>query len=70
MPGVPIEMPSDTVMVPKVVLLPPAALAPLAAASASLRSGQEASGFTPARIDWPEMRMCRPVTLPFSTTSS
>ena len=23
MPGVPIEMPSDTVMVPKVVLLPP-----------------------------------------------
>ncbi len=36
MPGVPIEMPSDTVMVPNVVLLPPAALAPFAAASASL----------------------------------
>jgi hypothetical protein len=36
MPGVPIEMPSDTVMVPNVVLLPPAASAPFAAASASL----------------------------------
>src|SRR5512137_378377 len=36
MPGVPIEMPSETVMVPNVVLLPPAASAPFAAASASL----------------------------------
>jgi hypothetical protein len=35
MPGVPIEMPSETVIVPNTVALPPAPSAPLAAASAS-----------------------------------
>ena len=35
-PGDPIEMPSDTVMVPNVVLLPPEASTPAAAALASL----------------------------------
>ena len=35
MPGVPMEMPSDTVMVLKMTLLAPASSAPMAAASAS-----------------------------------
>jgi hypothetical protein len=39
MPGVPIEMPSDTVIVPKIVLLPPASSAQAAAAVAGLREG-------------------------------
>jgi len=36
MPGVPIEIPSDTVIVPKIVGLPPAPATPLSAACASL----------------------------------
>jgi hypothetical protein len=36
MPGAPFEMPSDTVIVPKVVLLPPALSTAAAAARASL----------------------------------
>jgi hypothetical protein len=35
MPAVPFEMPSETVMVPKIVLLPPAASTPAAARRAS-----------------------------------
>ena len=36
MPGVPMLMPSETVIVPKMMALPPAALAPASAATASL----------------------------------
>src|SRR3954471_18144119 len=36
MPGVPMLMPSETVIVPKIIALPPAALAPASASMASL----------------------------------
>ena len=36
MPGVPMLMPSETVMVPKITPLPPAALVPASASTASL----------------------------------